>query len=191
MDRIEWSDLFRTDLPIVDEQHQKLFEMVNQIAEHLDSGHVDPRAVENSLDRLVDCAGQHFVDEEREMVHHQVDKRHQKLQRMEHSAFVYDLNRLRSYADEGDLDDQYEEILKFAASWLIYHTLRTDQNMAMQVRAIKEGKSSEEAYDYAQTHPLSPQLYQKVLDAIVHLWTDALRRIEHLEDRLKEKSPDH
>ena len=187
MDRIEWADLFKTDIAIVDEEHRKLFDMINDIATQLDSGHAEPESIEKSLDELVDFTSQHFVDEEREMVHFQVDKRHQKLQRMEHSSFIYDLNRLRSYADEGDLEDHYEEILKFAASWLIYHTLRTDLKLGMQVREIRSGKSSSDAFEYAETHPLNPAVYQKIIEAVIHLWTESLKRIESLEAELQDK----
>jgi hemerythrin-like metal-binding protein len=190
--RLEWSDMYRTDIGIVDEQHQQLFSMINAIAQTLEAGDVEPEEVEKALDGLVEYAGQHFVDEEREMVLCHVDSRHQKLQRMEHSSFVYDVGQLRSYANDGgdSLADQYEEILQFTASWLIYHTLRTDQKMAMQVHAIEQGKSPEEAYEYSETHPLSPAIYHEVIEAVVHLWSDALERIADLEHRLKEISGD-
>lgn len=189
MKAIEWSDMYRTRIPIVDEQHHRLFDMINDIVSILEAGGVDEQEVELALDNLVEYANQHFVDEEREMMHHGVDIRHQKLQRMEHSSFIYDLDRLRSYTAEGDdLEFQYERILDFSASWLIYHTLRTDQKLALQVHAIKDGKSPEHAFEYAETHALSPILYQHVIEAVVHLWTDALDRINKLEEKLQERA---
>ncbi len=186
MERLEWSDLYRTDIPLVDEQHHKPFDMINEIADRLGQGGIDQDTVEAALDGLVECAHQHFVDEEREMVHHAVDQRHQRVQRMEHSSFIYDLDRLRSYTDDdGELEDQYEEILQFTASWLIYHTLRTDQKMAIQVKEIQKGQSPAEAFDYAESHPLKPAVYHKIIEAVVHLWTDSLERVAALENQVK------
>lgn len=185
MEHLEWSDVFRTDIPLVDEQHKGLFEIVNKIVDIFGEGEVEQDELEQALDELESYAGQHFIDEEREMVHHGVDARHQRLQSMEHHAFIYDLQRLRSYADDHDsLEEHYEHVLKFSASWLIYHTLRTDQKLAKQVKAIEAGKTPEEAYQYAETHPLSPAVYQKILEAVVHLWSDALERVADLEEEV-------
>lgn len=162
--------------------------MINDLAGELEQGDISQEHVDAALDNLVEYANQHFVDEEREMVHHDVDARHIKLQRMEHSSFFYDVNRLRSYVNEGELEDQYEGVLQFTASWLVYHTLRTDQKMALQIHAMEAGKSSSEAFDYAEHHPLSPAVYQKIIEAVVHLWTDALERVNELEKKQAEVS---
>ncbi len=189
MQKIKWSVLFKTHIPLVDEEHQQLFAMINDIAETLEQGAIDEQKVELALDGLVDYASQHFVDEEKIMVENQVDRRHQRLQRMEHSSFIYDLNKLRNYAYNTNPEEEYEKLLEFCASWLVYHTLRTDQKLAMQVHAIEEGTSPEDAYEYAESHALNPALSSQIIDAVIRLWTDSLERIHLLEEQLDPKNP--
>lgn len=181
-----WSSLFETHIEIVDQQHKRLFEMLNHIAGEIQQGATNEKNLDAALDELVDYSMQHFVDEEKVMISHHVDHRHIALQRMEHQSFIYDVERMRAETSvDESMRERFEKLANFVASWLVYHTLRTDQHMAMQVAAIEQGASPEEAYEKSRTTALNPAINQKVLTAVLHLWTEAVERNKALEKQLK------
>ncbi len=181
----DWSPLYDVGVEIVDEQHHKLFEMINELAKDLERGSAGTDRLESALDSLLEYAYQHFVDEEKEMARYRVDQRHQSFQRMEHHSFIFDAKKMRSAWDDIDINDKFEKLLHFVTAWLVYHTLRTDQHLGIQIAAIKRGESPEAAYELLKTHQLDPKIYQKVVDALVSLWSEALERVGELEQQLK------
>ncbi len=181
----DWIPVYATDIPIVDEQHQKLFQMISQLAAKMESGDMSTNSLEQSMDDLLEYAYQHFVDEERYMARLEVDDRHQKLQRMQHHAFIYDVKKMRSSWDDTTPIQNFDNLLRFVTSWLVYHTLRTDIHLGLQVEAIKEGKSPEKAYLHALSQPLDYRIYEKVIEALVHLWTDALEQVKGYEEQIE------
>ncbi len=183
---IEWSAIFETGIPVVDEEHKQLFRMLNHMAAEVGKGEQNEDSLNESLDSLMAYSEQHFMDEEKIMMQHKIDNRHFLLQRMEHQSFIYDVTRMRSEVLLDDsITDRFEKLVKFVASWLIYHTLRTDQLMARQVEAIVHGQSPEQAYETALHSALDPAVGNKVLDAVLHLWTEAVERNQLLEQKLK------
>lgn len=181
-----WSDRFETRIEIVDTQHKHLFEMLNKLADSFNVGELSESMVEEALNELVTYAHQHFIDEEMVMLRHHVDARHVNLHRMEHKSFIYDVDRMRTnVAPDEDLAERAEKLLRFVTSWLVYHTLRTDQVMAWQVAAIKHGMSPAQAYEANHEAKHDDATNKMVLDAVLHLWRESTERCRELEERLE------
>lgn len=188
---IKWSPLFATNIELVDEQHQKLFSLVNELAAIIKQGVQNVESLDQAFEALCEYANKHFSDEEEIMIREGVDERHLATQKMEHQSFIYDARRIRSEMIlDMDPHDQFSDLVQFVASWLIYHTLRTDQHMAMQVAAIRGGMSADEAYDKFNSAELNPKINQQVLTAVVKLWTDAADRANALDTKLQLKTYD-
>ena len=182
----EWSELYATGIPGVDEQHQMLFKMINEIASEIENSEENSENLDAAFDELLDYAYEHFSDEEATMARYKIDERHASVQRMEHHSFIYDVKRLRSYSgDTEKLEGNFESLIQFITSWLVYHTLRTDLLMAAQVKAIQNGASPEEAYEQSKTVVLSSSINKTIVEALVHLWSNSTERLNLLEDEIR------
>lgn len=182
---IEWSSLFATHIDLVDQQHKILFEMLNGIAAEIEQGRQSSQNLDEAFDELLDYAYQHFIDEEKIMANSHVHPKTMSFQRMEHSSFIFDVKKMRSTSiSDDDIDEQFENLVKFVTSWLIYHTLKTDQLVAMEIAQIKKGLSPAAAREYAIAQKLNPAINQKVLEAVLDLWASAAERVKFLEAQL-------
>jgi len=179
-----WKDAYNIGDRTTDEQHRELFRQLNAIGDSIADGEEDEAMLSAALDDLIAYAEQHFHDEEALMVSSGVDARHVKQQQMEHHSFIYDLGKMRALMVVSDVNDGYDQLLQFAMNWLIFHTLQTDQQLGVQLKALDEGSSPEEAYDAAQQVSFGPAINRPVVAALVHLWTSAMERVHDLEARL-------
>lgn len=180
----QWTSKYNIDQPTVDDEHRQLFAMINRIGDDIASGEDSVDELEAALDDLLAYAKQHFADEETIMRDQGVDPRHIKRQQMEHRSFFYDIEKLRSLTADDELADRYEKLLKFVTNWLIFHTLRTDQQLGIQLKAIAAGSSPAQAFETSENEALSAALYRPMVEALVHLWSDAVERVHELEKQL-------
>lgn len=181
----QWSERYEIGQPIVDSEHRELFAMVSRIGEDIAKDEESTGELEDALDALFEYARKHFHDEEQLMAEQGVDPRHLKLQQMEHQSFFYDIERLRSLTADEPIEQRYEKLLQFVTNWLIFHTLRTDQQLGIQLKAMAKGSSAAAAYDQAEQATFSVALYRPIVQALIHLWSDAMERIHTLEKRLE------
>ena len=142
-----WNSNFETGLNIIDEQHQKLVELLNRLASHMAYGS-DTLTVNRVFDELADYAVYHFKTEE--AIWHQylpedgmtVD--HQQT----HLSFINDVLRIKQ--ERLDLPGLpvvavVEEVVSFLTHWLAFHILETDKHMAKIVLALQQGLLLEDA----------------------------------------------
>lgn len=64
-----WTDIYKVNVAILDQQHQGLFDTVNELERALRLGEGNA-AIDGILDRLVTYAGLHFAAEESLMERH-------------------------------------------------------------------------------------------------------------------------
>lgn len=181
----QWDKRYEIDQPIVDSEHRELFAMLSRIGDDIASNEESTDELEGALDALLEYANKHFHDEEQLMAEQGVDPRHLKRQQMEHKSFFYDIERLRSLTADEPMEQRYEKLLQFVTNWLIFHTLRTDQQLGIQLKAIAGGASAADAFEQAEQATLSAVLYRPIVQALIHLWSDAMERIHTLEKRLE------
>jgi hemerythrin len=120
---IEWRDEFSVGVSTIDEQHQVLFGLLNQLNEAV----ANQRGLQETgeiLDALTDYTRTHFIVEESLM--EVLGYPDRAAHRAEHKALIKKLNALhrRFHAEEPEVAD---ELLHFLKDWLSDHVLGTDQ----------------------------------------------------------------
>ena len=126
-----WSSRFATGIPLVDAQHQSLFQAVNRLAESFREGNTAAQ-VKESLDFLVGYTQEHFQTEERFM--REMDYPGLAEHMGEHARLMEQVHDLQMNHAEGrpvTLD-----VAIFLADWLRDHIHGSD---LAYVRFMKEG----------------------------------------------------
>lgn len=149
MSSFVWSEQFVTGIPMVDEQHHRLVDLINRYGKLVTENRLARVDQEEALTALASYADYHFREEDALMADRGLDPRHLESHRREHGAFLRDVELIAARALAGD-DAAPVDLLDFLVHWLAYHILVQDQNMARQGRAIAAGASPTEAYETQQ-----------------------------------------
>ena len=142
MEIFQWSPLFKTGLEEVDLQHQRLVELLNQLAQDADSA--QPSYIDAALNDLAQYAIHHFGCEERIMSVTHVDSRHADAHRLAHERFIQQVGGWMKQRQSNQSLSLWQ-LLDFLASWLTFHILGEDQALGRQVQAIQSGLSPDDA----------------------------------------------
>jgi hemerythrin len=122
MEKIIWDEQFSVDIPIIDQQHQRLVRMINDLITAESIGGQSER-VSDILNRMTTYAEEHFATEEKIMqargyplysVHHQ-----------EHMAFIRKIVNFAT-TNTSDKESVSAEMLTFLKDWLATHILNSD-----------------------------------------------------------------
>ena len=139
-----WSPVFETGFAEVDVQHRTLIKMINDAAPVLaDPNMASESLLENLLDHLIAYATQHFQDEERLMVSKQLHPEYILSHIQQHRDFASEVAAMRAHTT-GEKTDSVS-LLRFLTSWLAFHILGVDQQMAEQIRCIDRGANARDA----------------------------------------------
>jgi diguanylate cyclase (GGDEF)-like protein/hemerythrin-like metal-binding protein len=141
-----WSDIYETGVELVDDQHQKLVELINQFGSLLTQNQVRSGDILQVLKQLLEYAKHHFNDEETYMAELKIDARHFNPHVDAHNAFLEEVGMLYAGFDSENIDAA-RHLLEFLIHWLAYHILGIDQNMAQQLKAIRSGVAPDIAYE--------------------------------------------
>lgn len=188
-----WSKTFLTGLSAVDQQHQHLVELINDLGEVAISGRdFDQKSFEAMRDELLNYARAHFAEEIALMKQAGVDPRHVKHHSAEHRIFAMDAIALSETSD-APFPDRVRRLVDYLVNWLAYHILGVDQSMARQIRAIEGGLSPSQAFEqdaqYVQagTEPLLAAL--SGLFQVVSERNRALRALNReLDERVQQRT---
>ena len=143
----DWNDSFLTHLPSIDEQHQRLVGLINELGALVMSDEaIEPEAFAAMRDAIVDYATVHFSDEESQMVAAKIDPRHLERHRGEHRSFLNEAMSMGGTRDDVS-PDRARALMEYLVHWLAYHILGVDQGMARQILAIRDGRSPERAFE--------------------------------------------
>lgn len=146
MDALIWSDRFVTGLPLVDEQHQRLVQLINAFGElTARNAQVSREELEAVADELVRYAHSHFVDEEAQMRATGLDPRFVTSHAAEHARFMRDVGQMRGSGVFSEANTS-GVLLRFLLHWLAFHILGIDMQMARQTERIAKGESAASAY---------------------------------------------
>jgi diguanylate cyclase (GGDEF)-like protein/hemerythrin-like metal-binding protein/PAS domain S-box-containing protein len=139
-----WNDNFKTGIPRIDEQHHRLVDLINMLANHL-AHQSDIHTLNNIFNELSEYASYHFRTEEdiwSQYFHEdELETEHKKI----HHRFIEAVLDLKNGEDSKSLDQIVADILSFLTHWLAYHILDNDMHMAKIVRCMRSGLSLEEA----------------------------------------------
>ncbi len=193
MQAFQWTPCFATGLSDVDEQHQRLFDVINRFGSLVmrEDG-VSTAELNVVLAELARYARYHFAEEEALMESSGLNPQQVESHREKHGQFIGELNLLCD-AVTTDNRSAAKGLLEFLTNWLAYHILGTDQFMARQIALIQSG-SQEQVADPLDQRPQDPAkdallsalngLFQQVSDRNHEL----LQLNETLEARVSERT---
>jgi hemerythrin len=120
---IKWNDKYSVNISLFDEQHKKLFELINKanIVEALNNNTKDVLAI---LDQMTEYALKHFETEEHYMKEFNFSG--YQAHRNEHIDFTNTTIGYQNRVIGGDYQI-INEILEYLMSWLVNHIQVTDK----------------------------------------------------------------
>lgn len=144
IDIFPWNQNFNTGIRIVDEQHEMLVQLLNELASHV-AYNSDLPTLDIIFNRLADYATFHFQTEE-DIWHEYlpgdlIEADHKKI----HHDFVTTVLNTKAKIDSADKEAIIEELLAFLTRWLTSHILENDRYMAAVVLHIQSGVETEKA----------------------------------------------
>lgn len=138
MGKLEWSADLDTGIEVIDKQHRRIVDYINELHDARTSGHKQ-EDVGKVIDELVDYTLSHFAFEEslQEEANYPFLKAHKKV----HDLFV---KRVGEYQERFKLgEDVSEELNNLLVTWLFNHIKRDD---ADYVTAVKSNMAEHEAF---------------------------------------------
>ncbi len=123
--KIVWSDDIRTGNKYIDLQHQELIDLINELADSLESGGA-LQEIGQVLGRLENYVLFHFNMEENLMANHRVSREHAQQHVHAHERFCEQIEVYKR--DLAAVDPQ--AIVDFLVTWLVEHIQKTDQELA-------------------------------------------------------------
>ena len=131
---IAWNDEFKLGYEQVDEQHKRLFELLNTlVSQCIDGSNADK--LKETLDFLVDYTVHHFYDEESLQVQFMFPdyKRHKKL----HDDFKETVTSLvRRFTESGSSEILSSDVNRIIVRWLVGHIRQEDKKIGDHIRKV-------------------------------------------------------
>ncbi len=114
---------YLTGIKLLDKEHAKLFQIINETSAMLDSDAWDIQLLAtNLLQELSEYAATHFLHEEEYM--EKINDPELPLQKMEHAAFIRHIHNFSIHDDISKED--LNELIQFLVHWLFRHILHSD-----------------------------------------------------------------
>ncbi|HHV08039.1 MAG TPA: hemerythrin family protein [Firmicutes bacterium] len=127
---IKWKEEYRVGVALIDQQHQKLFEIANRAYNLLaDEWRIDKYDdIIVILEELRDYALFHFSVEEEHMK--KIGYQRFLSHKVEHDDFKEELNAVDLYKLDDDQETYLSNILSFVVTWIENHILKVDKQIA-------------------------------------------------------------
>ena len=122
-----FTDKFKTGIPMIDEEHKVLFEIIGKIYKAIGAELVHDKfdLILDILDELKEYTRVHFADEENYMKEIGYEGLSQQI--ILHEKFIETLNEVNlDHVDDNQQEYLYE-VLNFLQNWLINHILKVDK----------------------------------------------------------------
>ena len=181
-----WNKNFETGLAVIDEQHQKLVQLINLLAAHL-SNQSDQTTLNSVFDELADYAAYHFETEEAVWHEFLADDSLAEEHKEVHGSFITDLQKLKIEGAGKTSTKAIEHVLRFLIKYLVFHILETDMFMAKVIQAKQSGLDVQSAKEKAD-HDMrqhSSVLIETILSMYEKLSTLTLNLSREIDSRKK------
>ena len=177
LNTFSWDARYETGIALVDVQHRTLVHMLNGLIEAVTAERSIAREeVLHLLDELGRYAQVHFADEEALMASQHCDPEHVHAHRRQHSGFVDEVVKGRAaYAAGHESPDFLEKLARFVTTWLSFHILGSDMEMA---RLLERGETL--ASGQGQTSELERTRSAILVDAMQGLYNQMAERNQDL-----------
>jgi hemerythrin len=123
---IKWEEKYSVDIQVIDEQHKRLFEMIEKFYDALRQKQRED-AMAEILKGLADYSIYHFHSEETVMEQHHYPGYQQH--KAEHARFIDTVGEFRNRFEKGHLLIPIE-VADFLKTWLSRHILVVDKHYA-------------------------------------------------------------
>ena len=179
-----WNNTFATGIEVIDTQHHKLVDLLNQLAGHMAFGS-DELTLSKVFDELSDYAVYHFQTEEGVWNQYLGGDALTLTHAQTHQDFVAQVVKIREQLSGLPSDEAIEELVLFLTHWLAFHILEDDTHMAQVVLAVQSGISLTEAKAAAavQMKGAARVLIQAVLSMYDSLSTRTLALLREVSQR--------
>jgi hemerythrin-like metal-binding protein len=139
-----WSDKYDTGIELIDSQHRRLVQLLNELFAHLALQSEAPQ-LEAVFAELQQYTVMHFRDEQLIWDQYFGDDPWQSDHERVHREFIDELARLKSAEPGRALEAVLADIVSFLTHWLAYHILDNDKRLASAVLAMQQGMTRERA----------------------------------------------
>lgn len=134
MSLMRWKDEYLTFIETIDEQHQRLFELLNAIYDMMRSGR-GPESIASALTELTEYSRFHFATEENFMV--QAEFNGLEGHAAEHVRLLDEIRELRHRMLDGSTGMTMNEMY-FLKDWLLNHFTGADKGLAKHLQKRAE-----------------------------------------------------
>lgn len=132
MSLITWGPALAVGVKEIDDQHQKLIELVNQLNDAMRAGK-GRDALNTVLTELVRYTVYHFGTEEKLMAQHKYEL--SVAHKAEHKKLIEDVSAFKAKFDAGNATIS-TELMTFLRDWLSKHILGTDKKFAQALNKL-------------------------------------------------------
>lgn len=203
-----WDNKFNTGVEVVDMQHHKLVDLINQLGA-ISAHQASIAELGAILTELGNYTVYHFNTEEDLMKKYEVDATHQQAHIKAHQHFTAQVTvAAKILLGSNDVNNQLiAPLLKYLTNWLVQHILGSDTRMGQEILALQAGASHEDAVRKANAfmtqsanvlmealNEMYGKLGDKTLEVIqknqqLEAEQEALRVLnEQLEERVKRRT---
>lgn len=130
---IVWNDKLMTGVQAIDDQHQILVNMINDLNRRL-TEKISPDELQEVVHDLMSYALYHFDTEEELMVENEYLAADRDAHFAQHRDFSAKVSGLQQGLKQGETVSR-EELLTFLNGWLINHILKTDMRLGAFLNA--------------------------------------------------------
>lgn len=177
-----WTDNFETGIIEVDSQHRRLVDLINELAT-LTTRDTDKEDINRILSELTHYTDYHFSCEEKVWAEYLTADASYAEHQLTHQMFLEKVTALKGRVTPDTGREVLEDVLQFLISWLLYHILDTDKQMAVTIHAIQAGMS----FDAAKAHALKEVSNSKILtNTIISMYNMLTIRSLHLLNEREE-----
>ena len=140
MEKLKWSSELDTGVDVIDGQHRRIVDYINELQEAKDS--LDKQGVQNVIDELVDYTVSHFSFEESlmEQAGYPFLGPHKKI----HELFVKKVSTFVERFKNGE--DVADDILVMLRKWLVNHIKNEDGDYVEAVASHMRKTSKEPSW---------------------------------------------
>lgn len=138
-DIVPWNPSFATGIDVIDQQHRRLVELLNDLAHQYVYG-LDLSEVERIVDGLVDYAAYHFDTEETLWQEVLAGDQWFEAHKHTHDGFVQKVRKLQAELADSESLPALDGLLSFLTSWLAHHILYEDKRFSVVWLEVKDGQ---------------------------------------------------
>ncbi|NLW07801.1 MAG: hemerythrin family protein [Clostridia bacterium] len=124
---LTWKDEYAIGVPLIDEQHQRLFAIGNRLYDLLENYIFDDKydKIVAILEELKEYARYHFKSEEEYML--QIKYPRYFSQKVEHDDFISKIEQVELQNIDEDQDKYIRDLLNFVFDWILDHIIKKDK----------------------------------------------------------------